>query len=304
MMGDEESNFCEQMLSGCHDWFTDIEVCGSFAELPLEFIVTNVTDIDVLISLKDVVAISNPRKEACLGTRNCCDMNIQESVVVFDTSNTHAGFAQLRKGDCEYILKRKIKMPDVSTPHGPARSVNIFKTDVTRSYIGIFDPLLPGKSRNVIFARFSEIFKNPKLDLVFAIKHPEWPGVASAWLHRKPRFIPDDVIKKVISKGCHLVQKPHPTSMNPHSEWRFSFSVAERILINNWSNKQKYVYHILRMVKNLIVEIARVVKIREKTFLRTYHFKTMMLWISEEMSHTFWDQTSVDEGWLIMYCYG
>ena len=90
------------------------------------------------------------------------------------------------------------------------------------------------------------------------------------------------------------MQKPHPTSRNPQSEWRFSFSVAERILINNWSNKQIYIYHILRMVKNLIVDIA-CGEDEERTFLRTYHFKTMMLWISEEMSQTFWDQTSVED---------
>ena len=289
-----ETDFCEQMLSGCQDWFTDIEVCGSFAELPLEFVVMNITHIDVLISFRDVVAISDSRKEASLGTRNCCDLNLLETRICVDTAHAHSGFAQLKRTDCVYLLKRKPKMPEYSTVHGPAILVDFFKKNFKRysQNSGMYRWLAQNEAGDVIFAKICEIFQNPHLDLVFSIKHPKWPDVASAWIHRKPRFISDDIIQKAISEGCHLVQKPHPTSKNPHSEWRFSFSVAERILINNWTNKQMYVYHILRMVKNSITEIA-CGEDKEKTSLRTYHFKTMMLWISEEMSHTFWDQTSV-----------
>ena len=90
------------------------------------------------------------------------------------------------------------------------------------------------------------------------------------------------------------MQKPHPTSKHPHSEWRFSFSVAERILINNWNNKQKYVYHILRMVQTLIFSMV-CFDDEKQTFLRTYYFKTIMLWIAEEMPQTFWDETSIEK---------
>ena len=135
--GDEESNFCEQMLAGCHDWFTDIEVCGSFAELPLDFIVTNVTDIDVLISLKDVVAVSDQKKEAYLTTTDGSDLNLLETKVFVDTANTHAGFAQLKRGDLAYLLRRKLKMPQVSSSHGPAMLVDFFRKNYRPSHYNL-----------------------------------------------------------------------------------------------------------------------------------------------------------------------
>ena len=180
-MSAEESRFCEQMLSGCHDWFTDIEVCGSFTELPLDFIVVNVTDIDVLISPKDVVAIANPGKKARLRTRNCYDLNLLETIILVDTDHIHLGLAQLRRGDCAYLSKRKIKMP---ASHGPARLVNFFRENFHRNLQspGLYRGITSTNSSDRLFLRICEIFRNPKLDLVFAIEHPDWLDVASAWM--------------------------------------------------------------------------------------------------------------------------
>ena len=91
-------------------------------------------------------------------------------------------------------------------------------------------------------------------------------------------------------------------------QWRLSFSVAERILMNNASREQLYTYHVMRLIKNHIAK--QLMDNKCKTFLSTYHFKTLMLWALEKEPALFWNhenlKTSINillwrmVGWLKM----
>ena len=58
-MAFEYDQFCRELVSDWDDLFVDVEVCGSFSELPLPYIANNVTDTDVMLSLKDIEATSD-----------------------------------------------------------------------------------------------------------------------------------------------------------------------------------------------------------------------------------------------------
>ena len=116
-------------------------------------------------------------------------------------------------------------------------------------------------------------------------------------------------LTKIVGFGCHFVPKPHQSNPDDNTQWRFSFSLAEVILINSWTDVQKYIYHVLRLIKS---EVVKSCGGEEKTVLCTYFFKTLMLWACEEKPPEFWTEenleTSVGEllcqmiEWLIERC--
>ena len=58
-MAFEYSDFCRELLSDWDELLVDVEVCGSFSELPLLYIANNVTNTDIMMSLKDIDATSD-----------------------------------------------------------------------------------------------------------------------------------------------------------------------------------------------------------------------------------------------------
>ena len=84
--------------------------------------------------------------------------------------------------------------------------------------------------------------------------------------------------------------KAHQSQRDDKTEWRFSFSRAELILVTSWSQHQVYIYHILRLIKKQLITFCGG---EEKTILSTYHVKTQMLWASEEKYEDFWEKENV-----------
>ena len=86
----------------------------------------------------------------------------------------------------------------------------------------------------------------PMMDNVFAVHSPYWPVEASEWITRTRRHACPSkfVIKQVVRYGCDFVGVGHKLSCNRENEneWRFSFSVAELIIIRSWTNSQRVVY--------------------------------------------------------------
>ena len=146
------------------------------------------------------------------------------------------------------------------------------------------------------------------MDVVFSVRHPKWPDVGTEWIQRRRYhgWPSVELVHKIIQEGCHLVEKPHHSNPGKINEWRFSFSVAERTLINSWPPEQILFYHVIRLIKKEVSK--RFSENRCKTFFSTYHFKTMMLWASEMEPDHFWNPRnmgrSVNEllyriiGWL------
>src|SRR5688572_12739124 len=93
--------------------------------------------------------------------------------------------------------------------------------------------------------------------------------------------------------GCHVVYVQHRACRNDEGQWRLSFSVAEVILLQSWTQIQQIVYHLLRFIAKR--EIIQKDCPKEDEVLCMYHLKTLMLWTCEKMSPEWWNSAPVIE---------
>jgi len=240
--------------------------CGSFFEMPLLYFLSNPTDIDIMYCDMTLCAIFDHVTIPARLARN---------VLTIDTKDCHVGFARLRNG-AEYLCKYKLDMEE-----GPAYTYQLsFKTTCLRAVLG------------KIYNRWGNIWMLGK-DNVYAVSCPLWPQDAHKWITRKRSngWPSNETIIAIVKIGCQLVSKPHANNRNDDTQWRYSFSQAETILIhNNWTGVQKYIYHLLRIIKTDVVNKCGG---KNKTFISNYYFKTLMLWACEEKPSVFWEDRNI-----------
>ena len=264
------SIYCNSMLEDKIPHFCFF--VGSAVELPLYYFLMNPSDTDSMFSPANIYAMKNWKK-------NHEKTNHKGATILYiDTSNSHPGFARLRYGTGE--LHQHTHMFSGLRCRGPAQKVRLTNSLLFLSGLCKFSR--PASEHAIHTA--SKVTR----DVVHAILCPVWPSEAMEWKTRKrPGRWPDkDLAKRIVSFGCHFVQKPHASHPGDCTEWRFSFSMAEVILIQSWSSHQKYVYYLLRIIKNQTHRHSR------RTRLCTYYIKTLMLWASEEHTQQFWDTVS------------
>src|SRR6218665_1744499 len=127
-------------------------------------------------------------------------------------------------------------------------------------------------------------------DLVIGLRYSVWPSNATERKERSRRhngWPSDEIIRKIVNDGCHLVLKPHPSRPDDENEWRFAFSLAESTLDYTWNDAQRYIYRTLRRIKSSIV---KEVGGSEQAILKTYHVKTLLFWACEEKPSSFWEE--------------
>ena len=135
----------------------------------------------------------------------------------------------------------------------------------------------------------------PDLDEVYYFSCSSWPPIAQEWIDRERynSWPSKEIIQKIISKGCRIVHKPHPCSRDPDAEFRFSFSVAERILFETLSEDQKKCFIAFKaLVKYGIYSLEYITK--TEISLSTYHLKNIFLWTCETIPADQWQTTN---GW-------
>src|SRR6218665_115786 len=132
-----------------------------------------------------------------------------------------------------------------------------------------------------------------EIDHVKCIFCPQWPKEARHWPTRPRTFgwPTINTISEVVQNGCHIVYVQHRSCRNDKGQWRFSFSLAEVILLQGWTKTQQIVYHLLRFFAKR--ELFQKDCPKEDEVLSTYHLKTLMLWTCEEMSPEWWDYSPV-----------
>ena len=131
------------------------------------------------------------------------------------------------------------------------------------------------------------------LDTVPSVWCPQWPREAQDW-PKRPRdygWPTTDTISEVVQNGCHVVYVQHRSCRDDKQQWRLSFSFAEVILLQSWTQVQQIVYHLLRFFAKR--ELIQKDCPKEDEVLCTYHLKTLMLWTCEEMSPEWWNSSSV-----------
>src|SRR6218665_2986195 len=244
--------------------------CGSFFEMPILYFLSNPTDIDAMYCDMTFCAIYDHVK---------IPERLARNVLIIETKDCHAGFARLRHG-VQYFRKHNV-MYKHDMEKGPAYTYQLsIETTYLRAVLG------------KIYPRWKNICNLSKDD-VYSLSCPLWPPDTHDWITRKRinGWPSTDTINAIVKSGCHLVSKPHAKNPNDDTQWRYSFSQAETILIHNiWTHVQKYIYHLLRIIK---ADIVCKCGGKYKTFISNYYVKTLMLWACEEKPSEFWEEQSI-----------
>src|SRR6218665_576284 len=131
-------------------------------------------------------------------------------------------------------------------------------------------------------------------DVVASMWCPQWPNVAKEWPNRRRNYgwPTTAIMHEVVQNGCHVVRARHPSCRNDRRQCRLSFSVAEVILLQSWTNVQQIVYHMLKFFAKRELIVKDYLK-KDDEVLCTYHIKTLMLWWCEKKSTEWWNSSSV-----------
>jgi hypothetical protein len=115
-----------------------------------------------------------------------------------------------------------------------------------------------------------------------------WPAEAAEWVTRTRRhgWPPQSLVDQVVQNGCHFVAVGHKHSLRPETEFRFSFSSAERLLVQSWLPIQKYIYSAIKLIG--LKTHSNEYMGAKYTHLCSYYVKTLMLWSCEEKPPEFW----------------
>src|SRR6218665_2339853 len=230
---------------------------GSSSEIPAAYFLTKPTDFDLMMYRTDVCAVPKNAQPP---------RNFRGEVLTTDSRGLSAGFVRLKPlklrnggSDCDQDYQKHLQTFDYDNVNGPAVTTDVGWSAFT------FDK----------------------------VPCPYWPPEAQEWQtrYRRHGWPSKYLINQIVNEGCFLVGKSHPNCPDDDdTQWRYSFSKAEMKLISSWTDSQKYVYHVLRMIKS---EIVKEGDDKKKTGICTYHFKTQMFWACEEEPAEFWEDSNL-----------
>lgn len=268
----EDFNLLPSVMGEGDDLYA-LEKCGSVME-GYGFFSVEVTgteqDIDVMVSPK-VLAV-------------------QEEDV--EESRTPVGFVWVRmqnllhrRGNLRSDLLEVLPKANREFVSASAIYQHFLKIASSRSDAGDFDfdvvhePAITFKAKEQHKQRYGYM---SVIDIAVALTFSNWPSVAVEWLNRASRdshLLSIGTIQKIARGGCHLVYKPSGFSEYPELDWRFSFSKAERTLLQYHSDKHalKLCYIMLRYAYKKHLKP----RLNTKKVLASYYLKTLFLWLAE-----------------------
>ena len=137
---------------------------------------------------------------------------------------------------------------------------------------------------NISAPAISAVLRGNTINPILCIHSPIWPLAAREWAFRVRRYVwPSVELKKVILQhGCHVVPKGNPQSPNKHLEWRWSFSLAEKMLVRTFNIIQLQCYFLLKMIVTYIINPMVL------EGLSSYEVKTVMLHMVESTHPAEW----------------
>ena len=120
-------------------------------------------------------------------------------------------------------------------------------------------------------------------DVVPCLTCDQWPMNTKRFFHRhRPHGWPSlDLLRKIKASGFHVVPVGHPNSPSKDLEWRLSFSVAERELIQAVSDVKFGCMYLLKVIKKHHWKGKDSDLCPTPTLFCSYYIKTACLWIWE-----------------------
>ena len=247
-------------------------LAGSTAELPMQYMMKNLTDFDLMSFPLTVCAISptNPFPD-----------KFQGDVLLVEINNAYPGFARLKYCNSSHAYFKRSQLLKSNLP-GPA---------LKGTFLGV--NMHSSLEETIRFQEQLQKYNITTLDVVSCVVCPIWPTAALEWVRRQRnnRWPTKELLSKVVHGGCHFVAKAHPSCPIDETLFRFSFSSAEIVLVNSWSSVQKYIYHILRLIKTRVAKQCEAKQI--ESAISSYTMKTLMLWASENKPQSFWNNNFI-----------
>ena len=122
-------------------------------------------------------------------------------------------------------------------------------------------------------------------DLALCFHSREWISPAHKWIKRPNSSWPSSEIKsKVIDHGILFVPIGCKGSKNENIEWRFSFSVGEKLLIYSFTHVQLICYALMKILLKDVIDSDDDCK----GLLCSYYIKNIIFWVSEELPLSIW----------------
>ncbi|VDI64267.1 Hypothetical predicted protein [Mytilus galloprovincialis] len=122
-------------------------------------------------------------------------------------------------------------------------------------------------------------------DVALCLHCKSWITPAMQWITRPNNSWPDNDVKaSIVQHGTLFVPIGVKESKNEILEWRISFSVSEKFLIYTFKHTQLICYALIKILLKNVIAIDS----ENKDLLCSYFMKTILFWISEEVSPSIW----------------
>ena len=133
-------------------------------------------------------------------------------------------------------------------------------------------------------------------DYVPCLRCEKWTTLAHGWADRKRAadWPKRELISEIVSEGCHVVPISHDCVDSGddlcETEWRLSFSNAEKKLVDSLTTGQRQSYIMAKLImKQVIQEMKDSLCPSEGKAPSSYHLKTIFLWKCEEKPLKEWN---------------
>ena len=123
-----------------------------------------------------------------------------------------------------------------------------------------------------------------EIDFAYAFKCTSWPNDTEEWFAR-PRqngWPSGEILEKIRKLDCHVVATGNPLSPSRNVEWRISFMLAERELVRSFNEMQLKCFSLLKTILHSKISPSF------PDHLSSYHMKTTLFWVIEEMPQKDW----------------
>ncbi|XP_052083522.1 cyclic GMP-AMP synthase-like [Mytilus californianus] len=125
-----------------------------------------------------------------------------------------------------------------------------------------------------------------------------WVSPATKWITRSSNSWPShDVKQGIIKHGVLVVPIGVKGSPKEDLQWRVSFSVGEKLLINTFTHTQLLCYALLKIILKDVIAT----NLECKDLLCSYFLKTIIFWISEELPQSIWKPGNIIPCFMICF---